>query len=147
MRIIARIDQLRVNANLARGALHAALQHMCHPELLRYLAQIARGFVSKLHHARAADHFQIRHLRQVGENLVLHAVREEGVLDLSSLKFSNGNTAIRFVGNKARVAFRRWPHRPTLPSLRRSPRVHPNSCVADYSTTSRSLLARASQTR
>ena len=79
MRIVTRIDELRVNANLARGALHAALQHMRDAELLRDLAQIARALVAKLHDARAADHFQIGDLRQIGEDLVLHAVSEEGV--------------------------------------------------------------------
>ena len=50
---------------------------MCHAELLTDLAQIARARrFCMLHHARAADHFQVSDLRKVGQDLVLHAIGE-----------------------------------------------------------------------
>ena len=53
---------------------------MGHAELLADLAQIARRAAFVLHHARAADHFQIGNLGQMGQDLVLDALGEEGVL-------------------------------------------------------------------
>ena len=52
---------------------------MRHAELLADLAQIARRAALVLHHGGAADHFQVGDLRQVGQDLVLHAIGEEGV--------------------------------------------------------------------
>ena len=52
---------------------------MRNPELLADLAQIARRVALVLHDARAADHFQISDLREVGQDLVLHALGEEAV--------------------------------------------------------------------
>ncbi len=76
----AGVDQLGIHPHLAGDPLHAALEQVRDAELLRDLAQIARcpGFV--LHHAGAADHFEVRDLRQVGQDFVLHAVGEKRVL-------------------------------------------------------------------
>ncbi len=52
---------------------------MRHAELLADLAQIARRAGLVLHDRRAADHLQIRDLGEVGQDLVLHAIGEEGV--------------------------------------------------------------------
>ena len=79
MRIGPRVDQLRVHPHLVGRALHAAFEYMRHAELLADLAQIARSAGLVLHHAGAADHFQVRDPGQVGEDFVLHAVGEKGV--------------------------------------------------------------------
>ena len=52
---------------------------MCHAELLADFTQIARRAALVLHHARAADHFKLRDLCEVGQDLVLDALGEEGV--------------------------------------------------------------------
>ena len=80
MRVGARIDQLRVDAHAIAGALNASFHDMRDTELLADLAQIARDPAFVLHHARAADHFQIRDLGEVGQDFVLHAIGEERVL-------------------------------------------------------------------
>ena len=79
MRVGPRVDQLRIYPNLIGGTLHAAFDNMCDAELLADLAQIARRAAFVLHDARAADHFQVGNLCQMGQDLVLHALGEEGV--------------------------------------------------------------------
>ena len=76
----ARIDQLRVDAHAIARALNASFHDMRDTKLLADLAQISRGSAFVLHHRSAADHFQIGDLRQVGENFVLHAIGEIGVV-------------------------------------------------------------------
>ena len=49
-------------------------------QLLRDLPQITRRRVLVLHHAGAADHFQVGDLRQVGQDFIVHAVSKERVL-------------------------------------------------------------------
>ena len=66
MRVGPRIDQLRIYPHFVGRALHTAFDDMRHAELLPDLAQIARRAAFVLHHRRAADHFQIRDLREVG---------------------------------------------------------------------------------
>src|SRR5712692_371015 len=53
---------------------------MSDAELLTDLAQVALPASFILHDRSAADHFQVRDLCQVGQNFVLHAVGEIGVL-------------------------------------------------------------------
>ena len=84
VRIGPGIDQLRVHPHFVAGALHAAFQEMRHPELLADLAQVARGAALVLHHTGAADHFQVRHFRQRGQNLVLHAIGEKDVVRIAA---------------------------------------------------------------
>ena len=74
---------------------------MRHAELLADLAQIARGAGLVLHDARAADHFQIRDLREVGQDLVLHAVGEEDVLFVAAQIFKRKHRDA-FLGHSAR---------------------------------------------
>ena len=79
MRVVAGIDQLRDHPHFVGGALHTAFDDMRHAELLPDFAQIARRPAFVLHDARAADHFKLRDLREVGQDLILHAIGEEGV--------------------------------------------------------------------
>ena len=79
MRVVAGVDQLGVYPHFVGRALHTALDDMCHTELLTDFAQIARRAAFVLHDARAADHFEIRDLCEVGQDLVLDAFGEEGV--------------------------------------------------------------------
>jgi hypothetical protein len=74
MRIIAGIDQLRVDAHAASGALDASFHHVCHPELLSDFAQVALNTGLVLHHTCAADNFEIGHAGKVAEHFVLHTV-------------------------------------------------------------------------
>ena len=87
MRVLARIDQLRADPHFVGRALHAAFDDMRDAELLADLAQIARRAGLVLHHARAADHFQIGDLREVGQNLVLHPIGEKDVLFVAAQVF------------------------------------------------------------
>ena len=52
---------------------------MCDAELLADLAQIARCAAFVLHDARPADDFQVGNPGQMGQDLVLDALGEEGV--------------------------------------------------------------------
>src|SRR4051794_9270852 len=53
---------------------------MRHAKLLADFAQIALSPGLVLHHGRATDHLEVGDLGEVGQDLVLHAVGEEGVL-------------------------------------------------------------------
>ena len=53
---------------------------MRHAQLLSDLAQVARGRLAILHHARAADHFQVGDPGEVGENFILHAIGKISVV-------------------------------------------------------------------
>ena len=70
-------------------------------ELLADLAQIARRAALVLHDARAADHFEIGDLREVGQNLVLHAIGEKGVLFVAAQIFK-GKHGDAFLGHSGR---------------------------------------------
>ena len=68
---------------------------MRYAQIITDLSHIS--FATIFHDARPADHFQIGDPRQLGQNVVLHAVDEGVASSLCSLKFSNGRTAIPFV--------------------------------------------------
>ena len=74
----AGIDELRVDAQMIAGALHAAFEEMRHAEFLSDLPQVTR-FGLVLAGRGAADHFEIGDPGQVGKNFILHASREVGV--------------------------------------------------------------------
>ncbi len=80
MGVRPRVDELSVDANTIRRALHTSFDNMRDAELLPDLSKIAiaRRFVA--HHARAADHFEVGHFREIGQDFVLHAVGEVGIL-------------------------------------------------------------------
>jgi hypothetical protein len=71
---------------------------MRYSELLADLAQIARRAGLVLHHRGAADHFQVRDLREVGQDLVLHTIGEESVRFLFAqiFKGKNGDAFFRY---------------------------------------------------
>jgi hypothetical protein len=89
------IDQLRVHPHFIGGALHAAFDDMRHAQLLADLPQIARCTAFVLHHRHPTNHFEIRDLCEVGQDLVLTPSAEQGIA-FSSLRFSNGRTAMLF---------------------------------------------------
>jgi hypothetical protein len=93
MRVRARIDQLSVDPNTIFDALYAAFDYMRDSELSPDLAQVPLTCVLVLHHAGVADHFQVRHSRQTGENFALDAVCKEGVFRIFAqvLKGQNRN--------------------------------------------------------
>jgi len=94
MRVAAGIDQLRITRILlaARCTLPSTTWATLTPHRS---AQIACKSAPILHHRGAADHFQVGDSRKGGQNLVLHAIGKVSVC-FSSLRFSNGNTAIDF---------------------------------------------------
>src|SRR5437762_1962345 len=100
MRVIACIDQLRINAHAIGCALHAALEHMRHSKLFADFAQIAFYAALIMHHARAADHLQVGDLRQVSEYFVLHTIGEIGVLLLVAEVFER-QYRDAFLGNRS----------------------------------------------
>ena len=70
---------MRNHPHFVGRALHTAFDDMCYAELLADLAQIARRAAFVLPDSRAADDFQVGDSRKGGQNLVLHALGEEGV--------------------------------------------------------------------
>ena len=73
----ARVHEPGVDAQPLAVALHAALDHVGHSQQAGDLAQVARCAGLVLHHRGAADDLQVGDLGQVGEHLILHAVRQE----------------------------------------------------------------------
>ncbi len=65
MRVVAGIDQLRVDAHAISRALNTSFYHVRDSQLLRDLAQIACNATLILQHGGAADNFQICNLCQV----------------------------------------------------------------------------------
>ena len=57
---------------------------MRYAQLLRNLAQVALRSRLILHHRRAADHAQVSDLRQVAQNLILHAIGEKLVVGIAA---------------------------------------------------------------
>ncbi len=86
MGVGARVDQLRIHPHPIAGTSHRAFQHMGNAERFADLAQVARAG-SILLHRGSADDLQVRDLRQAGENVVVHAVGEEGVLPVVAQVF------------------------------------------------------------
>ena len=80
MGISPRIDQLRIQMKMCAGPADAALQNVRYPQLVTDLAHIS--FAAVLHDTRPADDFQVSDLRQLGQNVVLHAVGKSRVLFL-----------------------------------------------------------------
>ena len=98
-RSVQRIDQLHVNDNTIAFATDAAFQNMVRgPESLsRSHARLATRFLRRTipFYRCATDNAQIANLGQTGQDVVLDAICKE-FISLSSLKFSNGRTAIFF---------------------------------------------------
>ena len=95
---VAGIDQVRDDAQVPRRTLHRTLEQVSDAELLADLLPVARGEVALvLLDAGVADDFQVRDFCEIGQDLVLHAIGEKGVL-LFALRFSKGRTAMLFSG-------------------------------------------------
>src|SRR5690242_21658600 len=80
MRVVARVDQLRIDPHLVCHALDTAFQHMSNPERLANITQIPRCLSLVLRHTCSADYFEVRDLGQISENFILNAVSEKRVL-------------------------------------------------------------------
>ena len=78
MRIIRSSNQLHSHAHLIVCFLDATFQEIGDTELVRNLRKLLMGFLVTLR-GRARDHFEIRNLREPGQNLVLDPVCEVGV--------------------------------------------------------------------
>src|SRR6266571_4996416 len=82
MHVCAGIDQLSANPHPSADALHATLEHMCDTEFPTNIAQVSSGAALVLHCRCAADHSQIGHFGQTGQDFVLHTTCEISVLFL-----------------------------------------------------------------
>ena len=83
MSVSSGIDQLRADPDAISGALYVPFQNVSDTQGTGDLAQIARrGAV--LHHRTATGDLQVGDLCQVGENLVLHAIRKENVFRIGA---------------------------------------------------------------
>src|ERR1051326_3412404 len=71
MRVVAGIDQLRIYSDLVGDALNAPFQDMGDAQCLADLPKVARNRSLILHHARAADHLQVRDLGQISRTSVM----------------------------------------------------------------------------
>ena len=80
MSVSAGVDQLCVDAKTIPGALDRTFHDVSDTELLADLAHVAFGPGLVLPHAGVADHLQIRDLGEIGQDLVLNAIGEVGVL-------------------------------------------------------------------
>ena len=60
------------------------------------LAQVSFRTRFIFHHARAADHFQVGNLGEIGEDFVLHASGEKGVFFVLAqiFKWEDGNALV-----------------------------------------------------
>src|SRR6266481_387022 len=106
MAVVPCIDQLGIYPHAVACSLHTALKQMRHAELSSNFAEIARHLALVLHHTRTADYLQVRDLRQIRQNLVLHSVRKKGVVRITAeiVERQNGNTFFR---NGGSVRYRR----------------------------------------
>ena len=80
MPVTPRINQLRSDANTVAGRLYASFYNVRYAELVCDFPQVSLHACLVLHDGRAADHFQIGDLRQIGENFVLDGIGEKGVV-------------------------------------------------------------------
>ena len=74
----ARVDQLRIQVNPITAPACASFQHVRHAKRIADLTHIS--FAAIFHHAGPADDFQVGDLRQLGQNVVLHTIGEDGVI-------------------------------------------------------------------
>jgi hypothetical protein len=84
LRVASRIDQVRDDAQSTVRALDGSFEKISNSELLTDFWSIAFEVAPVLLHAGVANHFQVGHFREIGQNLILHAVGEEGVILISA---------------------------------------------------------------
>ena len=82
MGICSGIDQLGAHPHPTGRALDGAFYHVRHTERLSDVAQVSLGGIFVLHYGRAANYFKIGDFGKVGQNFVLNAIREVGILFL-----------------------------------------------------------------
>src|SRR5438552_18075073 len=79
MRVNARVEQLDVYSYFVPGPLHAAFQHSGHTELASHCLQVFwRAFIFRCRLSR--DNLQVADASQLGQNLILNAVGEIGIV-------------------------------------------------------------------
>jgi hypothetical protein len=91
------VDQLRVETKLRAGSADAAFQNMRHPQFVTDLPHIPLATV--IHDTRPADDFQVDDLRQLGQNVVLHAISKGRVLFLIALSSVAVSISVRALGH------------------------------------------------
>ena len=83
MRVVARVDQLHIDAHGVAGFLHAAFEHVRHTQFAGDYLQVVRlAFVTLGRSAR--DHLQIANAGQAGEDLVLDAFGKISVVGIAT---------------------------------------------------------------
>src|SRR5207245_2188253 len=95
VRVGPRIDQLRIQMDSASVAADASLEHMGNTKGFTNLSNVA--FAAVRHHARSANDLEFGDLRQLGQNVVLHAISEKSVVHLTAqiLKWEHGDASTR----------------------------------------------------
>src|SRR5207247_610624 len=74
------IDPLRIHTQATGSTLHASFHDVRYSELLANFAQVALSAGLVLHCRCAADHFQVGDSGEIGQNFILDAICEVGVL-------------------------------------------------------------------
>jgi len=94
--IAPRVNQLSIHPDAIAGPACRALKNMCYSQGQSDFTQIARAALELLYRG-AADDLKVSDLGQVRENVIVYAAAKYS-FSLSSLKFSNGRTAMLFSG-------------------------------------------------
>src|SRR5213075_2234833 len=96
------VDELSIDPDPVIDPLHTALQNVGNPKLLTDLAQVAIPRFFVLHHAGATDYFEVRYLRQIGEDLILNPFRKERGFRIRAQVFK-GKNRDTFVRSECRL--------------------------------------------
>ena len=93
--VARRVDQLRGDPHALARALHGALEQVRHAQFLADLAHLLGG-VAVLHHRGARDHLEVGIARELGQQVVVHAVDEVGGVGLGAAigEGKHGNGAL-----------------------------------------------------
>ena len=92
MRIGASIDQLSTDANSAAGALDRAFKNVSDTECFADFAEVTLDNVFVLHYRRAADHFEVGDLCEIGQDFVLNPIGKVGILFVVAEIFKRKNS-------------------------------------------------------
>src|SRR5206468_315785 len=99
----AGVDQLHVHMKLGADSPDAALQHMRYSQLIPNLTHIPLAAIA--HYAGPADDFQIGDPRQLGQNVVLHAISKDCAIFLLAQIFKRQNGDSSCYGLPGKFAF------------------------------------------
>src|SRR3954463_5825982 len=108
MSIGPRVDKLDMDPEAISRALNAALEEVRDAELLADLAQVSRVSALIKVGRRPADYFEVRDLRQVRKNLVLHTRDEVSIFFVAAEIFEWQDSDAFFrdaVSGRARLRF------------------------------------------